>query len=575
MQKRKLALIIAATLTTTVASDFAFKLTNKNSLSGFANAPSSNYVMSMSSSENKLFSETGSTSYSGDTNLKTSLDNDINFVYSETMGLNNTWHVFKDGGYFYNSDPLNGIQNIEISFKTNDKSFKVYWSYDGNFSETNSHSVTSSSTDAFTFSFNSKLPAYVKFVNTSGANLNIASIDIEYSCAQPLFTVVATSNDETMGTVTGGGSYIYGTSVTLTATANAGYDFRGWTYNGSSIFSTNPTYTFTVLDQDYSFTAYFAVAYKINISSEDESKGSVSGPSESCAGKSITISAIPALGYSFNFWYDDDLNVISESENYTFVMPEHDVTLYAGFNNGLKVEVFTRNDDEVSVSGGGIYQMDSTATVTASLINNRGTFVGWYEGDACVSTSLSYTFTCTNNRKLEARWHNLVIYNGSVTGYNTASKYVYVPENVFALSSRAFINNTTIEEISLPDGLEVINHTCFSGCTSLKYIDVPYNVTSIGSNAFYDCSSLEYVNMWDNIVSIDYQAFCGCLSLTSIYLPRSLASISLGLIRDCRRLTSVSFGGTMATWNSLSKGENWHLNIPATSVRCSDGFVSI
>lgn len=52
------------------------------------------------------------------------------------------------------------------------------------------------------------------------------------------------------GTVSGGGVFEIGTSVTVTATVNEGYDFRGWVRNGSSqILSTSLSYTFTLQGQ--------------------------------------------------------------------------------------------------------------------------------------------------------------------------------------------------------------------------------------------------------------------------------------------------------------------------------------
>lgn len=52
------------------------------------------------------------------------------------------------------------------------------------------------------------------------------------------------------GTVTGGGSYAPGTSVTVQATAASGYVFRNWVKNGTSqVVSTANPYTFNVQEQ--------------------------------------------------------------------------------------------------------------------------------------------------------------------------------------------------------------------------------------------------------------------------------------------------------------------------------------
>lgn len=52
------------------------------------------------------------------------------------------------------------------------------------------------------------------------------------------------------GTVSGGGVYEIGTQVTVVATPNAQYSFRGWVKNGTSqVVSTSASYTFTLNEQ--------------------------------------------------------------------------------------------------------------------------------------------------------------------------------------------------------------------------------------------------------------------------------------------------------------------------------------
>lgn len=52
------------------------------------------------------------------------------------------------------------------------------------------------------------------------------------------------------GTVSGGGTFALGSQVTVTATPNSGFYFKGWAYNGSAqIISTDASYTFTLQGQ--------------------------------------------------------------------------------------------------------------------------------------------------------------------------------------------------------------------------------------------------------------------------------------------------------------------------------------
>ena len=73
-------------------------------------------------------------------------------------------------------------------------------------------------------------------------------------------TVTATA---TNGTVTGGGVVEEGTSVTLTATPDAGYQFKNWTVAGAEVSTANP-YTFTA-DADVEVVANFEELPKATI----------------------------------------------------------------------------------------------------------------------------------------------------------------------------------------------------------------------------------------------------------------------------------------------------------------------
>lgn len=62
---------------------------------------------------------------------------------------------------------------------------------------------------------------------------------------QEIYTISIAANPIEGGTVSGGGSFISGTSITVTATANSGYKFLNWTEE-DVVVSTNVSYTFIV-----------------------------------------------------------------------------------------------------------------------------------------------------------------------------------------------------------------------------------------------------------------------------------------------------------------------------------------
>ena len=69
-------------------------------------------------------------------------------------------------------------------------------------------------------------------------------------------TVTVYASPEEGGTVSGGGTFSPGSSCTITATANAHYEFTGWTSSNGETASSD-THTFTVPNGDVIWTAHF------------------------------------------------------------------------------------------------------------------------------------------------------------------------------------------------------------------------------------------------------------------------------------------------------------------------------
>ena len=149
---------------------------------------------------------------------------------------------------------------------------------------------------------------------------------------------------------------------------------------------------------------------------------------------------------------------------------------------------------------------------------------------------------------------------------------------VVSVEASAFLNNTAITNVVLPDGITSIGENAFNGCESLtsvtfgknsqlssigpgafnycyslESITIPESVTNIGSDAFIYCYGLRSVTFGENsqLTSIGDGAFNWCESLESITIPASVTSIGEWAFVECYRLVEV--------WN-LSK-----LNITAGS----------
>ena len=101
------------------------------------------------------------------------------------------------------------------------------------------------------------------------------------------------------------------------------------------------------------------------------------------------------------------------------------------------------------------------------------------------------------------------------------------------------------------------------------------SITSIDQEAFAGCESLRWIALPEALESINAFAFADCNKMTNIDLPDSLTYIGNNAFDGCAALLTVSFAGTIAAWEAITKGQNWKSSCPFTEIQCSDGTVSV
>lgn len=206
------------------------------------------------------------------------------------------------------------------------------------------------------------------------------------------------------GTTTGDGAYDPGAPVTVTAAALPGYRFSNWTDNGV-VVSTSETYTFNI-DVNHSLIANFIIdvpQWTITTSATPAAGGTVSGGGTLDEGSNATLTATPAVGYSFSKWTEGGVQV-STSASYTFAVTA-DRSLVAVFTAVPTYVVSTSSNTSAwgTTTGAGSYSSGSNVTVTATPAAGY-VFSKWTVGGNQVSTSASYTFTITANKTLVANF---------------------------------------------------------------------------------------------------------------------------------------------------------------------------
>ncbi len=205
------------------------------------------------------------------------------------------------------------------------------------------------------------------------------------------------------GTVTGGGTYVTGSTATVTATAGEIYEFVNWTEDGT-VVSTDQAYSFTVT-ADRALEANFAVVtYTVTAAAMPQEGGSVTGAGSYVYGTEATLLATPAADYTFTNWTANGVVLSTEPELTITVVS--DTSLVAHFESQIISWELTLNaDPEVggTVTGGGIYPEGTEVTAVAEAANNFR-FDFWKENGEVVSTEESYTFTMLSDRVLTAHF---------------------------------------------------------------------------------------------------------------------------------------------------------------------------
>ncbi len=166
----------------------------------------------------------------------------------------------------------------------------------------------------------------VGFVTCYYSTIQIA-VQSATAATAAVYSVVADVNNDDMGSIEGlpTEEVAYGTSVTLTAIANTGYEFINWTDTTGAVVSTEPAYTFTVT-VDVAIQANFEVkTFTVDADVNDETMGSVDGiPADEVAyGTEVTFTAIPETGYKFVNWTDATGVEVSTNAKYTFTVTDN------------------------------------------------------------------------------------------------------------------------------------------------------------------------------------------------------------------------------------------------------------
>jgi len=302
------------------------------------------------------------------------------------------------------------------------------------------------------------------------------------------YTVNATANLSEGGSVTGGGIYNYGSTITVSAIPNTCYEFKNWTNNKGYVVSTSPSVTFT-LGNDTTLTAKFVRTY--DFADADGLYYKISSPTSA-----YVCSRSPNVGH-----YKSAITIPS-----TVIYKDisYNVTAIgdSAFYKCSGLDIINIPNSVTSIGNWAFYDCFNLASIN---IPDSVTFIGNYAFDYCSKIT-------------------------SIT----------IPKTITYIANGVFEGCDGLNSITIPNSVTSIGREAFYGCDGLTTIAIPNSVTSIGNSAFYACNNLTTIAIPSSVTSIGEYAFYYCTALTAISIPRSVIFIGNMAFASCSKLASIN-----------------------------------
>lgn len=363
---------------------------------------------------------------------------------------------------------------------------------------------------------------------------------------QQLYTINVSHFPSAGGSVTGGGTFTYGNSCTVTATPNSGFHFVNWTENGNSV-STDAEYTFTVTEARTLVANFSLNIYSVNATANPITGATIIGIGNYTHGTSCTLTVIANDSYTFINWTENGEQVSNDTE-YSFVVTEtrnlvanliENIAFADPAVKSLCVANWdTNNDGELSYAEaaavtdlGEVFrgnhditsfdelQYFTGLTVIADNAFRYSISLSSITLPNMITTIGSYAFYQCYDLLSIVIPSSVTMIEDEVFGFTQNLAHIAVDPNNAVYDSRndcnAIINSTTnallvgCYNTTIPNTVTTIERYAFRGCDNLTFIEIPNSVTTIESETFYGCSSLTSITIPSSVTEIGSHVFAG------------------------------------------------------------------
>jgi uncharacterized repeat protein (TIGR02543 family) len=273
-----------------------------------------------------------------------------------------------------------------------------------------------------------------------------------YSLIPPTqFDIILSSSPVDGGLTSGAGLFDQGATVTVTATANAGFTFVNWTDNGNEV-STNADYTFDLIANTTLVANFVLNAYTLNVTAVN---GTVNKNPDQLTynnGDNVVLTPTPDSGYEFTSWSGDAIG----TNNPLTVLMDADKNITANFS--LIGTTFTLNvtavNGTVSKNPDQLTYNDGDNVVLTPAADAGYAFDSWSGDVTGIDNPLTVLMDANKNITANFILSGVAIGPG-VIDLGTAGEFVIL--------SKSGISNTGVTSITGNIGVSPIDQTALTG----------------------------------------------------------------------------------------------------------------
>ena len=146
----------------------------------------------------------------------------------------------------------------------------------------------------------------------------------------------------------------------------------------------------------------------------------------------------------------------------------------------------------------------------------------------------------------------------------TSLRNITLPSSITTIGKLAFQNDKSIEEIHFKDPSKIFTITyvendvnanpisvsnavhLYNNDEEIKTLNIPSTYSIIPAYAFRKCIGLEKINIAESVTSIGEEAFAGCENLKSVSLPSTITTIGKNAFKDDTNLTKARFASIIS-----------------------------